>query len=287
MENQYFIGVDVGGTTFTSTCFDHKGQVVENSSIALVSSATSQKELLDNIAKQIQSIAMGKNITGVGLACPGPLLAEEGKILDTPNLTLLQQCEIVRELESRTGLFCKIENDANMFALGEYGVYNGDKSVFVGVTLGTGLGFGVLINGKLFTGAHGMAAEYGISPINDDKWESIISIGGIELLSNEFFGEVLTPIKLNEMATLGEKNAILLWQHLGEHLGECLSHVINLLNPHAISIGGGLSHAFLHFEASMKHTISQYSLVVNQFPIHIFESSDKALSAKRGAIALF
>ena len=150
-------------------------------------------------------------------------------------------------MNNRLNLPCYLDNDANLFALGEYESYSGEKDVFVGVTLGTGLGFGIIINGELFTGAHGMAAEYGISPVKWGKWETDISINGITNLSQKYLHEILDPKTITQMASNGDAGAQQLWNEFGQKLGLCISHIINMFDPHAISIGGGLSNAFKHF----------------------------------------
>ena len=165
MEYTYIIGVDIGGTTFSSSLFTEALKLVHTSEIGHVCESNNQVQLLDAISKQIMDIAEGKSINGVGFACPGPLDAKLGRILDTPNLLLLQNSDFTNEMNNRLNLPCFLDNDANLFALGEYESYSGEKDVFIGITLGTGLGFGIVINGTLFTGAHGMAAEYGISSV--------------------------------------------------------------------------------------------------------------------------
>ncbi len=283
MENTYVIGVDIGGTTYSTSLFTQELKLVHTSEIVHVCESNNQVQLLDAISKQIIDVAEGKSINGVGFACPGPLDAELGRILDTPNLLLLQNCKFINEMNNRLNLSCILDNDANLFALGEYKSYSGKKDVFIGITLGTGLGFGIVINGELFTGAHGMATEYGISPVAWGKWETDISINGITNLSEKYLHEILDPKTISQMASNGNDDAQQLWNEFGEKLGLCISHVINMFDPHAISIGGGLSNAFKHFQNSMRKNIIKYSPAYVHYNIEIFESTDKELSAKRGA----
>ena len=286
MENTYIIGVDIGGTTYSTSLFSQTLKLFHTSEIGHICESTNQNQLLDSITKQIKDVAAGKPITGVGFACPGPLDANLGRILETPNLPLLQNCNFIHEMSNRLNLPCFLDNDANLFSLGEYSSYLGIKAVFVAVTLGTGLGVGIIINGELFKGAHGMAAEYGISPVEWGKWETDISINGITMLSEKYFNSLHDPIALSKMALNGNKEALLLWNEFGEKLGLYLSHVINMFDPHAISIGGGLSNAFCHFQKSMKETITKYAPSYSHYEINIFESAEKELSAKRGAAML-
>jgi glucokinase len=283
MENTYIIGVDIGGTTFSSSLFTQTLKLVNTSQIDYISDSNNQLQLLDAISRQILNIAKGKTIDGVGFACPGPLDAKLGRILNTPNLLLLENCNFIYEMNNRLHLPCSLDNDANLFALGEYKSYSRKKDVFIGITLGTGLGFGLIINDKIFTGGHGMAAEYGISPIEEGKWESDLSINGINKLSDKYLNELLSPKSIFEMAKNNNKDAQLLWNEFGEKLGLCISHVINMFDPDAISIGGGLSNAFRYFYNSMRDNIIKYSPAYAHYNVDIFESPSKELSAKRGA----
>ena len=282
MKKRYIIGVDIGGTTFSSSVFDQTLNLVHTSQVDNISKFDNQSLLLDGIAKQIINIAKGKSINAVGFACPGPLNAKLGKILNTPNLSLLQNCNFTNEMNKRLNLPCFLDNDANLFALGEYEAYPGKKGVFIAITLGTGLGFGVVINGKVFTGSHGMAAEYGISPVEWGEWETHLSIRGITKLSQKYFNRIHSPKSIFDMAH-NNNDARQIWSEFGENLGLCISHVINMFDPDTISIGGGLSNAFKYFNKSMVDNISRYSPAYVHYDINIFESPSKELSAKRGA----
>ena len=287
MENNCYIGVDIGGTTFSSGLFDNSRNLLEKSKKELISNYHNRDELLYAIADQIKSLIKVNNIFGIGVSCPGPLNARDGIILDTPNLKILQNCNLKHELESNLKIPCKIENDANLFALGEYLNNKSKNIVFIGITLGTGLGFGIVINGKLFTGGNGMAAEYGISPINNNSWETYNSIRWIEQKSLEIYSSKKSPENIFELALRKDEKAILIWKEFGRNLGNCLSHVINMLDPNSISIGGGLSHAFKFFMESMVESIKPHSPSYLENDIKIYESKLKENAAMLGATLLF
>ena len=284
--NNYIIGVDIGGTTYSSTCFDINGNVIENSSTALICSSNSTENLLDNISNQIKGLFKERKVIGVGIASPGPLNAIEGEILETPNLILLKNCKIISELQKRLKIKCKLENDANLFTLGEFNQYQNQKDVFIGITLGTGLGFGLVINNKLFTGAHGMGGEYSISPFGNGNWESRISINALKKLSQIHLDNILDPKVIYKMASEQDKDALKIWDEFGKSIGIFLSHTINMLDPNAISIGGGLSNAYKLFKKSMLKNIEKYCPVYSHHKIDIYESHNKELSAKLGAASL-
>lgn len=279
------IGIDIGGTTFSSSLFDEDLNVIKTSQKELISNINSTEELLGHLAQQIENFRCDELI-GAGVACPGPLDSNKGIILKTPNLKLLQNINLKNELESRTNLPIYIENDANLFALGEWKKQEKKASVFGAITLGTGLGFGIIINEKIFSGGNGMAAEYAISPLNHGNWETHISISGIENMSLKNIHKKLTPKELHDLASAGDINAQKIWDEFGEHLGLAISHFVNMIDPQMISIGGGVSKAFKYFSKSMKSTIKDYcpSYVKNE--IDIFESKHKELSAQVGAALL-
>ena len=279
------IGIDIGGTTFSSSLFDEDINVIKTSQKELISNISSTSEFFDYLVQQVNSFKCN-DLIGIGVACPGPLDSKNGMILKTPNLTLLQNINLRNELESRTNLPVYIENDANLFALGEWKKQENKSSVFGAVTLGTGLGFGIVINEQIFSGANGMAAEYAISPLNDGNWETHISISGIEKMAFKNIGKKLTPKELYDLASSGDKDAQNIWDEFGVHLGLAMSHFINMIDPQMISIGGGVSKAFKYFSKSMKSTIKDHcpSYVKNE--IDIFESKYKELAAQIGAALL-
>ena len=289
--SKYIIGTDIGGTTYSSSLFDDKLNLIDKSKKQLISNSPTTKLLLESLVKQISNLIKKynkSNIMGIGIACPGPLDSKNGIILKTPNLKILQNINLKKDLESALNFPVYIENDANLFALGEwFSNSNKDNEIFGGLTLGTGLGFGIIINGKIYSGAHGLAAEYAISPLDDGNWDSKVSIRAIDTISQKYFkNEQLNPKVLYQMANDGDQNAIQVWNEFGINLGMALSHFINLIDPHKISIGGGISNAFKFFEQSMRDTIGNHSPSYNKFNIEIFESMNKELSAQLGAAAL-
>ena len=279
------IGIDIGGTTFSSTLFNDNLDILDVSEKEFISKLNSTKKLLDAIANQIKTY--NTKIDGIGISCPGPLDSKNGIILETPNLKLLQNINLKKEIESRCKASTYIENDANLFTLGEWcSMDENNSKVLGGVTLGTGLGFGVVINGEIFTGAHGMASEYAISPVNSGNWESKVSISGIMKSALKHIGKKLDPETLYEMAVKKDKSAMRIWSEFGHNLGLALSHFINMLDPDTISIGGGVSGAFKLFEADMKNVLNEYCPSYKKFTINIFESKKKELSSHLGAALL-
>ncbi len=290
-EKNRILGMDIGGTTFSSVLYDKNLKPVHRSKKHLINKYDTTESLVEGISRQVRQLLAETHtpvsqVVGLGIACPGPLDAKTGTILETPNLKLLQNFPIADALSRQLAIPVKIENDANLFALGEWHNLGSKADVLIGVTLGTGLGFGIVIDGRMFTGAHGMAAEYGISPMDGRQWEDGIAIRGLTSLSKEYFAKNHSPMELNYMAREGSRKALEIWKLYGERVGLFLSHAVNMLDPQVITIGGGISHAFRYFETAMNRTIEKYSPAFRHYPIRIMESDAKEYSAMSGAAML-
>ena len=282
------LGLDIGGTTFSSSLFDSELKVLASSDRLYVRDFRDKSELIGAICGQIQRLRDTQSsyeLTGLGVSSPGPLDSSRGMILDTPNLKLLQNTSLKKEIESRTGIETHIDNDANLFSLGEWSLSGGNrKEIFSGVTLGTGLGFGLILNGGVYRGAHGLATEYAISPIDGGNWENMVSIRAVSELSEKYFpNQNLSPKDISQMALSGNTDAKSIWDEFGANLGTALCHFINMIDPSRISIGGGISNAFSLFEEKMRSRLSDMCPAYSSHNIEIYESSQKELSAQLGA----
>lgn len=287
----FYLTIDIGGTTFTSGLFNSNLELISISKEFYIKDYIDKDSLINGFVNKVKILCHDKNITlnkvfALGVSAPGPLDSTEGKILDTPNLIILKYTNLVKELESRLKIPVKLENDANLFALGEWYLKYKMKKVLIGVTLGSGLGFGIIINNKLFTGANGMAAEYGISPFGSGVWEDKISIDGINNLSSKYYNKVFSPKEIFTFANNKDKKAIEIWKHFGYDLGLVLSHVVNLLDPDVISIGGGISQAFNFFKENMIKSLTKYSPSFNHNNIQLMQSKQYLHSIHQGAVLL-
>ena len=178
---KYILAIDIGGTTFNSGLYTQDFNKIDVCDKEKIRHFNNREFVVTAILEQLKNLIKKNNIDktnilGIGIASPGPIDVVKGKILDTINLTSFQNYNIVEDLSKRTGFNTYIENDANLFALGEWSANYKDKDVVVGVTIGTGFGVGVVVNGKLFLGAHGMAMEYSTSPFKWGACEENISI---------------------------------------------------------------------------------------------------------------
>jgi glucokinase len=179
------------------------------------------------------------------VACPGPLDYKLGLIGNTVNIPIIAHKNLKYLINKYFNIHINnivIENDANVFALGEYINMKKKYKVSISITLGTGLGMGLIVDGKIFKGGNGRGPEYSLSKMNGDhNWEYYLGTQYFTRLSREHFNTIFSPKELGEKALLGDNVCIKIWKHFGLYLGKYLSHVINIFDPNLITIGGGIS----------------------------------------------
>ncbi len=264
----YVFGVDIGGTTVKIGLFSTEGNLIEKWEIT-TRTDDGGAFILSDIAKSIEDKLAEKSISkddvsGVGMGVPGPV-KEDGTVIKCVNLGwgIFNAAD---ELSSIIGLPVKVGNDANMAALGEYwqGGGKGYNSVIM-VTLGTGVGGGIIINGKMLAGVNGAGGEIGHMTIDLDEQdvcncgkkgclEQYASATGIVRLANRALQTSDKPSKLREVkyisakeifdaAKSGDNLALDLVEEHGRRLGYALANVAAVVDPEAFVIGGGVSKA--------------------------------------------
>jgi len=284
---EYFLAVDIGGTTFNTGLFTKDLIQVEVAAKDKIRYYDSKNEIINEIIKQFEFLIENNNVNkkeiiGIGVASPGPLDSKKGIILNTPNLKMFQNYHITNDFNKKLKIDTFLENDANLFTLGEW--YNYKKEdVVLGVTLGTGLGFGVVINGKLFTGGNGNALEYGHSPFKWGICEKNVCLNFIRNRSKDLYGEQVRPKIIEKYCREGDEKAKNIYNEFGNNLGIVLSHAVNMFDPNVIIIGGGLSKAFDCFKDSMLLSLDKHSYSFSKNSIEILESKLKESSIMRGA----
>ena len=260
--------VDLGGTTVKLGLFDEEGNVLDKWEI-VTRKENNGENILPDIAKSIQEKAAEKGIAkedilGVGIGVPGPV-DSKGVIYKAANLGW-DVFNVSEKLSELTGLPVKTGNDANVAALGEMwkGGGKGFNSI-VAVTLGTGVGGGVIIEGKLVAGSTGAGGEIGHIHVEDNETiscgcgkcgclEQYASATGIARLANERLAQDNMPSVLRDTEKVdakavfdavkaGDRLAIEVAEIFGMYLGKGLAGVAAVVNPEAFVIGGGVSKA--------------------------------------------
>jgi len=285
---KYFVAIDIGGTTFNAGIFTQSFNQIAISDKDKIRNYKGKEEVVNAIINQVSNLISNNDINksdliGLGIASPGPLDPKKGIILNTPNLKIFQNYYIANEFAKKLKISTFLENDANLFSLGEWYTQYRKNNVIIGLTLGTGLGFGLIINGELFTGGNGMAMEYGLSPFQWGMCEENVSIRFIRNRSKDLYGKELSPRIVERMWYEKDSKAIQIYNEFGENLGIVLSHVVNMIDPQVITIGGGLSKAYECFEKAMILKIKKHSPSFNQNKIIISSSKLRELSTMVGA----
>jgi glucokinase len=189
-----------------------------------------------------------KDFASIGISCGGPLDSKKGLILSPPNLPGWDNVSIVKFFEDRFGVPTAVENDANACAMAEY-LYGSGRGVknLVFMTFGTGLGAGIVIDGKLYSGANDNAGEIGhirlapTGPVGYNKEgsaEGFCSGAGIARLAKIRKGLDITAKELFERVRLGDADAVEVFRESAEKLATILAFTIDILNPEVIALGG-------------------------------------------------
>jgi len=258
------VGVDIGGTKIAAGVVSSEGRLLNE---VTYPTADTRERLLSTIAEAIMEVQRGYEVGGVCLAVPGFILARENKVLSAANLEAIEGIPLKEELGGRTGLPVTVENDANAAAWGEFRFGVGkDIDDLVFVTLGTGVGGGIISHGVLLRGARGMGGELGHITVqpggprcgcgNHGCLEALASGTAIARRAREVADQrpdsalgrlamVRTPLgeDVLDLARKGDETALEVLQEAGTWLGIGLATFVNLFDPEVIAIGGGLSEA--------------------------------------------
>jgi glucokinase len=258
------IGVDVGGTKIAAGVVSPEGDILNE---VRYPSAGPRERLLSTIARAINEVRDGFEVGGICLAVPGTVSTAENKIIDAPNLHAIEGVPLKDELEERTGLSTTVENDANAAAWGEFRFGAGSEAThLVFITLGTGVGGGVVSHGVLLRGAQGAGGELGHITIqatgprcgcgNHGCLEALASGTAIARRAREVASEnpdsalgrlaverTVLGEDVAELAREGDEAARSVLEETGRWLGIGLAGYVNVFNPEVIAVGGGAARA--------------------------------------------
>ncbi|MBD1195297.1 ROK family protein [Vulcanococcus sp. Clear-D1] len=245
------IGVDLGGTAIKLGRFTVEGQLLAELEVPTPQPPMPGAVVIA-LVEAVQQLDPDGLATCVGVGLPGPMDGAGRVARICINLTGWEQIPLAEWLEPQLQRRVTLANDGNCAVVGEawQGAARGYRDVLL-LTLGTGVGGGVLLGGSLFTGHGGAAAEPGLICIdpegpacnsgNRGSLEQFCSIGALARESP------LTPQELCRLAGNGDAEALAIWRRYGRHLGVGLSSLIYVLTPELVLIGGGLSAASEHF----------------------------------------
>ena len=264
----YYIGIDLGGTNIAAGLVDEKGNILYKSSIPTFKERDWKEIVRDMAAIAEKVVKEGGHtldeVEAVGIGCPGSIDKENGVVVYSNNI-VMHNAAVADEFRKYIDLPVYLENDANAAALGEYAACENAPGSFVFFTLGTGVGGGIIFNGKVWSGFNGAGGEIGHQSLvfNGEPCtcgrrgclEAYASVTALirqtkaameshpESLMNEWAeknGKVSGRTAF-ECAKLGDATAIEVRDRYIEYVAEGVSSIVNVLQPEVVSIGGGIS----------------------------------------------
>ncbi len=294
----YILGFDIGGTKCAAVIADWDGErvkILHKSRIDTDTSVTPY-EMLDRLMAAADEIIDHKP-DAIGISCGGPLDSKAGVILSPPNLPGWDEVHIVKIIEEHYGVKPKLQNDANASAVAEwkFGAGRGADNVIF-LTFGTGLGAGLILNGRLYEGANGNAGEVGHIRLSDDgpigfgkagSFEGYCSGGGISRLGWKmaldetkngnapmYYSEGMKPSDVTartiaDAAMKGDPTALEVYRISGKRLGEGLSILVDVLNPDKIVIGSVFARSGELLIGAMKEVLEREALSASLYVCEI------------------
>ncbi|HLX93971.1 MAG TPA: ROK family protein [Puia sp.] len=272
------LGIDLGATNI-------RGALVHGNSLSGIVSVRIQSDgdvptVMNDIYQVIDTLN-DDDVAAIGIGVPSVVDIAEGIVYDVQYIPSWVEVPLKRLLEHKYRKPAFVNNDANCFALGEHYFGKGkDVATMIGLTLGTGLGGGVIINNKLFAGANCGAGEFGMLPFNDQVADYYCSGS----LFKNVYG--LDGINVYEDAKKGDAKALELYDELGTNLGRAIRMVMYTFDPPLIVLGGSVSQAYDLFSRAMWDEIKKFAYSKSAARIRV-EVSELENSGILGAAALY
>ncbi|HOX22908.1 MAG TPA: ROK family protein [Elusimicrobiales bacterium] len=300
------IGIDAGGTYIKMLALDENGNKLREAKLPTCPQDGPNKFVgrIVGELKEWRSFFNGKRVAA-GLGIAGDVSPQEGLIRFSPNLCKWRGIEVCKPIERRTQIPCVLENDANMAAWGAYDCeLKRQYPNLLAVTMGTGIGGGIVVNGQMYHGATGSAAEIGHINIGGPDGaqcncggrgclEAYVGQYGIVRRAREAAKKTgasaafkklcarkdLTTQMLAAAAEDGDKAALALWLETGRYLGRGLAMIGLVLNPDAVVLAGGVSRAAKHFLPGLKEVLKLEKIETPFSHLKIIVSSNPDLGS--------
>ncbi|HEV8369086.1 MAG TPA: ROK family protein [Pyrinomonadaceae bacterium] len=271
------LSVDLGGTHLRAALIDETGKIQSQLKRATPISDKANC-IVDALVKAAQELTLSQinAIVGASVVVPGTVDKSNKIVVQAPNLPSLDHFGLKHALEERLQIPVFLENDANAAAVGEMwlGAARGARNVIC-ITLGTGVGGGILLEGKLWRGTEGSAGELGHTTVDPFRGpqckcgnigclEMFASATAIVRMTRESLSSYpntivrdrgLTAREVYDAAKLGDELALKIFERVGDYLGVGLVNLINIVGPEVIVIGGGVANAWDVFEPPMREQI--------------------------------
>jgi len=293
--SENLIGVDIGGTKILTVLTDKSGAVKKR--VEAPTTCSRPEKILSSLCAVIRSFGRSRSV-GVGIA--GDVDSKNGILRFSPNMPNWVNVGIKKYIEKNTGLPCCVENDANCAAYGSF-VIDGERKYpnFITVTLGTGVGGGIIIDGKIYRGSTGSAGEIGHITINPSGpvcgcghrgcLEAYIGTAGIKNIAKKigFKARVVTPAVIAKAADRGDRKALAVYGKVAEYLAVGVGGLINVLNPDMISVAGGVANNFYLFEADFRRELGEHTFATPLKHVKIVRTKNIKNLGAIGAALIF
>ena len=298
-KTEYAIGIDLGGTSIKSAIVSSKGVILKHFTTETFAEV-SPKKVLSQIEKCIDHLKQDfpKKIAGIGIGAPG--IVTNGVMKYPPNFKGWKEVDLKKHFEKKYKMETIADNDANCAGLAELRFGHGSKyKNFIFLTLGTGIGGAMIIEGKIYRGEQNGAGEFGMMTID---YKGPVCLGGnrgsieAHIGRNYFLEQNKKDIRklgkdidfddINRMALKGNKTAKKLLNLYGFYLGIAITNYFNLMDVRTAVLGGGISNAFKIFIGELNKTIKQRSLKTIRNKFRVLKSSINNNAGVLGAAAL-
>ena len=264
------IGVDLGGTNMRCGLVSN-GQVMRKISEPCLSDR-SENEVIEQLENLISQF-LDPSVKGIGIGVPSVVDIQRGIVYNVNNIPSWKEVYLKDILEKKFKLPVYINNDSNCFALGEHHCGIGKPFCnMLGVTLGTGVGAGVIINNELYSGSNTGAGEIGCLPYLEQNYEYYCSSNFFV----KFYG--ITGKEAAQLARKGDAKALQIWEEFGLHIGMLVQAILYAYDPDAIIFGGGIASAFPFFSAKMEEAMKGFDYPETIKKIQILISNQEDIS---------
>lgn len=271
------IGIDLGGTNVRC------GLVKDDSVVTRLTepcrSSGHESEVLEQIEGMIRRL-ITPSVKGIGIGVPSVVDLQKGIVYNVANIPSWKEVYLKDILETEFGIPVSVNNDANCFTLGEHRCGSGKpfRNIF-GVTLGTGVGAGIIINNNLYCGNNTGAGEIGCLPYLGHNLEFYCGSAFFVHYHNTTGKDAV------RLAEKGDANALKIWEEYGKHIGMLVKVILYSYDPEAIIFGGSIANAYSFFEKAMRKEMETFDYPETIKKIQIFKSTRDDISLL-GAAAL-
>lgn len=248
------IALDLGGTNIRIGLIDNSGQCTGHHSVPCRATET-EDVVVSQICELIADLLEGdgRQADGIGIGVPSVVDSDRGIVYNACNIPSWREVHLKEIIEDRFRIETRVGNDCNCFALGEhrYGAGRGAADM-VGITLGTGVGSGLILDGRLYAGVLSGAGEIGSLPYLDSDYEHYCSSLWLRDKCHT------TGADLAARAAAGDAEALATWHLFGRHLGELTKAILFAYAPERIVVGGGIAASMPLFRAGWDEAVSTF-----------------------------